>query len=129
MHKQSWLNTLLELFFFQVQWAEQLISKKRQKRDYTHPYLNEALSKLNSNSKFKSIIHGKFKGFDSSGNLSTVLDEVKPLERVKRGDMKVPKQEERMFNDELWSQEWYLVGQMLTIQKYFNYILNIFSVS
>jgi hypothetical protein len=36
-----------------------------------------------------------------------------PVSRLKRADLEVPSQRiERLFNDELWDQEWYLVSHL-----------------
>ena len=58
-----------------MRWAEQLFSKKRQKRDYIY---NDRIEEK--------------------------------LVRTKREDLQVPMRTYQPFNDELWSQEWYLVG-------------------
>jgi hypothetical protein len=45
-----------------------------------------------------------------------VSDIPKPTSRRKRADLEVPSQRiERLFNDELWDQEWYLVSSMYNV--------------
>jgi hypothetical protein len=38
-----------------------------------------------------------------------------PASRSKRADLEVPSQRIRLFNDELWDQEWYLVSNLCAL--------------
>ena len=52
-------------------------------------------------------------------------DVPEPASRFRRADLRVPPQRiERMFNDELWDQEWYLVSHQYHASLWYTHIIS-----
>ncbi|XP_032794407.2 neuroendocrine convertase 1 isoform X1 [Daphnia magna] len=80
-----------------VLWAEQQFAKRRQKRGYVPDYPPFETEESTTSQDNRPLIRVKRESSESDD-----------VTRKKRSDMEMPSKSRRLFNDELWDNQWYM---------------------